>query len=61
MMGNSNIEKPIFGLVSNGGEFILLKLSKQETAEYDISRIFSLLPRQNELYNVLSFLKQIKN
>ncbi|MGK7879273.1 MAG: type I restriction endonuclease subunit R [Crocosphaera sp.] len=61
MMGHSNIEKPIFGLVTNGGEFILLKLSKKETAEYDISRIFSLLPRQNELYNVLSFLKQIKN
>jgi predicted type IV restriction endonuclease len=59
MMG-AKLNRPIFGLVTNGGEFILLKLSQQQPAEYDISRVFSLLPRQNELYDVFSFLKTIR-
>jgi predicted type IV restriction endonuclease len=59
MMAQSLPDKPIFGLVTNGGEFILLKLTQQDTPQYDISRIFSLLPQQNELYEVLSFLKKV--
>lgn len=61
MMAKSPTEKPIFGLVTNGGEFVLLKLTQQAPPQYDISRIFSLLPRQNELYDVFSFLKKVIN
>ncbi|MBN3927218.1 type I restriction endonuclease subunit R [Nostoc sp. NMS4] len=59
MMSNPNSEKSVFGIATNGGEFFFLKLNRQETAQYDISRIFSLLPLQNELYDVLMILKKL--
>lgn len=60
MMGTPQHRKPLFGLVTNGGEFVFLKLLQQEdVAQYEISRVFSLLPRQNELYEVLGCLKTI--
>jgi predicted type IV restriction endonuclease len=59
MMAQSSSEQPLFGLVTNGGEFILLKLTQKGIPQYDISRIFSLLPRHDELYEVLSFLKKV--
>ena len=52
---------PLFAMVTNGGEFFFLKLNRQETPQYDISRIFSLLPMQNELYDVLKVLKRLGN
>ena len=61
MMANPNIEKPVFAMVTNGGEFFFLKLNRQGTPRYDISRIFSLLPLQNELYDVLKVLKRLGN
>ncbi|MEB3151492.1 MAG: type I restriction endonuclease subunit R, partial [Sphaerospermopsis sp.] len=59
MMVNPNAEKPVFGMATNGGEFFFIKLNRQGTPQYDISRIFSLLPLQNELYDVLMILKQL--
>lgn len=56
MMANPHPEKPLFGLVTNGGSFAFIKLAQ---GEYDLSDVFSLLPRQNKLYDVLSILKQI--
>lgn len=61
MMANSNVEKPVFGMVTNGGEFFFIKLNFQGTPQYDISRIFSHLPLQNELYDVLKILKRLGN
>jgi predicted type IV restriction endonuclease len=60
MMGARQYRKPVFGLVTNGEEFMFLKVLQQENAaQYEISRVFSLLPRQNELYEVLGCLKTL--
>lgn len=60
MMGTQKLGKPMFGLVTNGEEFIFIKLVQQENAaQYQLSRVFSLLPQRNELYDVLSCLKTI--
>jgi hypothetical protein len=52
-------EKPGFALLTNGGEFLLIKLQQQENPTYDFSSTFSLLNPGNDLYKVLSILKQI--
>jgi predicted type IV restriction endonuclease len=60
MMGSHQGKKPVFGLVTNGEEFMFLKVRQQENAaQYEVSRVFSLLPRQNELYAVLGCLKTV--
>ncbi|WP_414621154.1 type I restriction endonuclease subunit R [Calothrix sp. CCY 0018] len=59
MMANPDAKKPVFAMATNGGEFFFLKLNRQGTTQYDISRVFSLLPLQNELYEVLKILKQL--
>ncbi len=61
MMANPDTEKPVFAMVTNGGEFFFLKLNRQGIPQYDISHIFSLLSLQNELYDVLKVLKQLGN
>lgn len=60
MMANPHAEKPVFAMVTNGGEFFFLKLSFQGMPQYDISRGFSLLPLRNELYEVLRVLKNLE-
>ena len=59
MMANPDTEKPVFAMATNGGEFFFLKLNLQGTPQYDISRIFSHLPLQNEFYDVLQILKKL--
>lgn len=59
MMASPNVNRPTFGLAINGSDFIFLKLTKQETPQYALSRLFSILNPGNELYNVLSILKRI--
>ncbi len=58
MLGSLNVDKPTFGFVTNGTEFIFLKLIKQDTPKYAESDLFSLRNRGN-LYNVLSILKRL--
>jgi hypothetical protein len=59
MMANPQPQYSLFAMVTNGGEFFFIKLNTQGTPQYDISRIFSLLPLQNELYDVLMILKSL--
>lgn len=58
MLGNPDSEKPAFGFVSNGIDFIFLKLTNQGTPKYAESYSFSL-KRGNDLYTVLSILKRL--
>lgn len=58
MLGNPHQEKPAFGFVTNGSEFRFLKLVKQERPKYAQSHLFSL-DRGDDLYSVVSILKQI--
>ena len=50
---------PIFGMATNGDEFVFLKLSQGDAPQYDVSRTFSLFPRRHELGNVLQILKRL--
>ena len=61
MMANPNPNRPIYGLISNGDEFMFIKMLTQGLAQYDLSNVFSLLiPRRNQLYSILQILKQIQ-
>jgi hypothetical protein len=60
MMANPNPQIPVYGLIGNGDEFMFIKMLTQGVPQYDLSNIFSLLlPHRNQLYEVLSILKQI--
>lgn len=59
MLANPNPEKPAFGLVTNGDDFQFIKLIKQDTPQYALSDKFTLSKRENELYKVLSILKNL--
>ncbi|MEM9816394.1 MAG: type I restriction endonuclease [Cyanobacteria bacterium P01_D01_bin.6] len=53
---------PSFGLITNGTEFLFLKITQQPTPQYANSRLFSLInPQGNELYLVLPVLKSLGN
>lgn len=55
MAANPNRQHPNYGMVTNGDEFVFLKLG--ETDEYDVSRSFSLFPRNHELGTIAQVLK----
>jgi predicted type IV restriction endonuclease len=59
MLAIANFDKPTYGLITNGGSFIFVKLVKQETPKYAFSRLFYIFNPGNELYTVLSVLKQL--
>lgn len=61
MLAAPDIEKPAFGVVLNGSEFLFLKLVRGETPQYATSNLFSLLNRGNDLYPVLSVLKRLRD
>jgi hypothetical protein len=50
---------PAFALLTNGGEFLFVKLHGQDTPLYEFSSTFSLLNRGNDLYKVLSIVKRL--
>lgn len=61
MLSKPKLPKPVdptFGLITNGNEFLFLKATRQPTAQYANSRLFSLVNPGNELYRVLQTLKQ---
>jgi hypothetical protein len=61
MMANPNPEVPVYGLITNGDEFMFIKMLTQALPQYDLSNVFSLLiPRRNQLYDILQILKQIR-
>ena len=61
MMANPNPNVPVYGLITNGDEFMFIKMLIQGLPQYDLSDVFSLLiPRRNQLYNILQVLKQIR-
>ncbi|MDZ8079395.1 MAG: restriction endonuclease subunit R [Nostoc sp. DcaGUA01] len=59
MLALSNTDKPIYGLITNGGSFIFLKLVKEDTPKYALSRLFYIFNPGNELYTVLRVLKRL--
>ncbi|TVP64010.1 MAG: restriction endonuclease subunit R [Nodularia sp. (in: Bacteria)] len=59
MLANPHPEKPVFGCVTSGEDFQFIKLIKQDKSEYALSDKFTLSRRENELYEVLSILKNV--
>jgi hypothetical protein len=59
MMANARKDRPTFGMATNGDGFVFIKLDHKTTAQYDVSREFSLFPRRHELYEVLRILKRL--
>ncbi|MBD2596227.1 restriction endonuclease subunit R [Nostoc spongiaeforme FACHB-130] len=59
MLGSSNTDKPVFGLVTNGEDFQFIKLIKYDKPQYALSDKFTLSRRENELYRVLQILKKL--
>jgi predicted type IV restriction endonuclease len=53
------VNRPSFGLITNGHGFIFLKLTRQPTVQYANSRVFSLFNPGNELNQVLQVLKKL--
>jgi hypothetical protein len=58
MLANPNTDRPTFALVTNGSNFIFIKLSKQGTPQYATSYEFTLR-RGDDLYTVLKILKRL--
>jgi hypothetical protein len=58
MMGAPAEQSIVFGMVTNGSNFIFIKLQR-DVQQYDFSDSFSMLSRANCLYPVLQILKQI--
>ncbi|MBD2078377.1 type I restriction enzyme HsdR N-terminal domain-containing protein [Leptolyngbya sp. FACHB-17] len=59
MLASPTIEKPAFGMITNGRNFLFVKLIQQPTPRYALSRLFSLVNPGNELYTVLGVLKRL--
>lgn len=60
MMANSNSEMPVFGMVTNGDDYLFIKLN-QSVSQYAISDKFTAISRDenNNLFRVLQIIKKI--
>jgi len=55
----SSNTNPGFGMVTNGSDFVFLKLGRRPTPTYATSKVFSLLAPENELVAVLQILRHL--
>ncbi|KAB8334919.1 type I restriction enzyme HsdR N-terminal domain-containing protein [Scytonema tolypothrichoides VB-61278] len=59
MLGSPVSDKPCFGLIATGSEFIFVKLVKENSPRYALSKGFLMRNPGNELYDVLRILKSL--
>ena len=59
MLASPQPEQPVYGMATNGDEFVFLKLLQLGGPLYDTSRTFSLFPRRHELGETLRILKRL--
>ncbi|MEM1308767.1 MAG: type I restriction endonuclease subunit R [Cyanobacteria bacterium P01_H01_bin.153] len=60
MMGTPNPERPVFGLVTNGYDYLFLKLVQEGSPRYTLSHNFTLLSDENNnLLRVARVLKRL--
>ena len=59
MLGNPTTDKPSFGLIATGSEFIFVKLVKTNLPRYALSKGFLMRNPGNELYDVLRIFKRL--
>lgn len=58
MLDGSNLGEETFGLVTNGREFVFIKLNRSDSPKYARSDALSI-EREQEFSDVLSILKQL--
>ncbi len=59
MLSNPELGQPTFSLITNGNEFLFLKATRQPSAQYASSRLFSWVNPQNELHDVFQILRRL--
>ncbi len=59
MLNDPNSEQPTFGLLTNGSSFRFIKVTKQDTPQYALSKLFDIQNPGNELYEVFRIFKRI--
>jgi len=59
MISNSDLSRPTYELVSNGGYFMFLKVLNPAEPRYALSNDFSLDRHRNDLLKVLRVLKRM--
>jgi hypothetical protein len=59
MLANPDSTNPLFGGVTNGSEFLSLKLVSSPICQYALSDTFSLLNQGNDYHQVLQILKRL--
>jgi hypothetical protein len=59
MLENPYIGQPSFGMIATGSEFIFVKLVKENSPRYALSKGFLMRNPGNELYDVLRILKRL--
>jgi hypothetical protein len=59
MMANRDLDKPRFGMLTNGDDVLFVKLMAQPTPEYGLSRAFSIYTLPSELRSAFQVLKHL--
>ncbi|MDZ8084636.1 MAG: restriction endonuclease subunit R [Nostoc sp. DedQUE12b] len=59
LLGNRDNDKPSFGMIATGSEFIFVKLVQANPPRYALSKGFLMRNPGNELYDVLRILKRL--
>ncbi len=59
MLASPKPQQAAFGLITNGSEFLFLKVTQKNTAQYATSNIFSIWNEDNELCKVAQVLKRL--
>jgi len=57
MLAHTKVDKPCFGMLTNGASFMFVKLVPGHPPQYALSDQFDLESQQNELYAVLAIMK----
>lgn len=59
MMANPDLDKPRFGMLTNGDDVLFVKLLAQPTPQYGLSRAFSIYTIASELSSAFQVLKHL--
>lgn len=59
MLNDPSLEQVTFGLLTNGSSFRFIKMTKQGTPQYAVSKLFDIANPGNELYEVFRILKRL--
>lgn len=59
MLNDPNSEQATFGILTNGSSFRFIKVTKQDTPQYALSKLFDIQNPGNELYEVFRIFKRI--